>query len=150
MRAILRRVDWWVLCALTLWCAHAFAQARAAAFGDELSAIRPFVWLLAVGLSLAGGLASLLPKLHDPAHRAGSVPLTVASHMAGSFAAGMVTFFKGASSDMSDWDLAPAILIAGFAGAWVLEKARVRLFGDDGPPPEPDRRSGIDRRDTGE
>lgn len=148
MRAILLRVEWVVLCVLSTWCMYAFAQARAVTFGAELLEIQLLVWLLAVGLSLSGGLVSLLPKLHDPEHRAGSVPLLIASHMASSLGAGMLTFFKGNAENVSDWDLAPAIFIAGFAGAWLLEKARMRLFGaEPAPPTEPDRRSGIDRRE---
>lgn len=146
MRAILRRVDWLALGALSAWCASVFAQVRAASFGAELSQVEPLIWLLVIGLSLAGGMVSLLPKLHDPMHRIGSRPIVIAGHLSGSLVAGLLMFFKGNSEGMNDWDLAIAILIAGFSGAWVLEIARARLFGVDSPS-EPDRRSGVDRRE---
>lgn len=147
MRAIPRPAETAALIALWTWSAYAYGQR--AGFGTELFRIDGLVWLAVIGLAAVGGLASLLPKLHDPDHPVRSVPLAVASHLAGSIVAGLLTFFKAVDADFSDMEVAASITIAGFVGTWLLEKARVKFFGLDAAQSQPERRSGIDRRDGG-
>ena len=145
MRAILLRVEWAVLAALWVICATAYAQTQA--FGQELFSLDLMVWGCVLILSAVGGLASLLPKLHDPLHPVRSVALVVSSHLVGAIAAGLVTFFGAVNVGLSDMEVAASITVAGFAGTWALEKARTKLFGSEAPPLEPERRSGVDRRE---
>lgn len=146
MRAILLRVEWLLISGLWSMCAYAYAQARPA-FGQELLQVDLLIWLCVLVLAAIGGITSLVLKLQDPSHPIRSVPLMVAGHLLGSITAGLLAFFQSANGELSDMQVAAAITLAGFAGTWALEKARVKLLGGDAPPPEPDRRSGIDRRE---
>lgn len=96
------------------------AWATGITLGTTLTEVPLLAWLMVIILSAVSGLAALLNriKVDTPVN----LPVFVLAHMLGSILAGVLTFFVSEGADLADLAEAPAIALAAYAGAALMDK----------------------------
>lgn len=107
------------------------AWATGITLGTTLTEVPLLAWLMVIILSAVSGLAALLNriKVDTPVN----LTVFVLAHMLGSIVAGVVTFFLSEGADLPDMAEAPAIALAAYAGAALMDKWAARFVEKTGP-----------------
>lgn len=107
------------------------AWATGITLGTTLTEVPLLAWLMVIILSAVSGLAALLNriKVDTPVN----LTVFVLAHMLGSIVAGVVTFFLSEGADLLDMAEAPAIALAAYAGAALMDKWAARFVEKTGP-----------------
>lgn len=97
-------------------------------FGPEMAQIGMDSWMWVVGLSMAGGIVSLLQKIPAPDAVRGSIVRHVLQDLPASLLAGMLTFFMAEGTGLSAMMKAPFITLGGYLGAVAIQYFAKKFF----------------------
>ena len=101
------------------------AWATGITLGTTLTEVPILAWLMVIILSAVSGLAALLNRIKVDAPV--NLFVFVLAHMMGSLLAGFVTFFMAEGANLPDMAEAPAIALAAYAGAALMDKWAARF-----------------------
>lgn len=125
MKKELKQALWVANIALILlWPVSAWAATIT--FGAQMAAIPLLDVLMTLVLSILSGVTSLLHAMKQEYEKHGEIQrlgLFVASKLFGSIVAGLLTFFCAEAWQWSENYQAAAIIMAGFGGTWLIERA---------------------------
>lgn len=101
-----------------LWPVTTFAAQIT--LGESVVAVPGLAWAIIFILSTVSSLAALLNRLKiDTPPR---LPIFVASHVLGSWLAGVLMFFVGTAMDLHNFFVVGAIAIGSYAGAQLMDR----------------------------